>query len=214
MQRGIEGKILKVLRTDNKKIFKELKKRQSVSYKHLETIETRVREILNTVRTRGDKALLEYTACFDGVKLAKKNLQIPKAEIDGAWRNASTEDKKSLNLAKERIERFHRQELTHSWKIAGSGGEVLGQKVVPLEKVGIYVPGGKASYPSSVLMTAIPAQVAGVSEIIMATPPSAKGINLFTLAAARICGIKKDFSGWWISSHCRFSVWHGNHPSG
>ena len=184
---------MKILRTDNKKFFQELKKRQSVSYKHLETIETRVREIINTVRNRGDKALLDYTARFDGVKLAKKNLQISKAKIDVAWRNASVEDKKSLNLAKKRIEKFHRQELTHSWKIAGSGGEVLGQKVIPLEKVGIYVPGGKASYPSSVLMNAIPAQVAGVSEIIMVTPPSPKGINSFTLAAARICGIKKIF---------------------
>jgi len=184
---------MKVLRADNKKIFQELKKRQSVSYKHRETIETRVREIINTVRTRGDEALLAYTARFDGVKLAKKNLQIPKAEIDVAWENASTEDKKSLNLAKERIEKFHRQELTHSWKIAGAGGEALGQKVIPLKKVGIYVPGGKASYPSSVLMNAIPAQVAGVSEIIMVTPPSAGGINSCTLAAARICGIKKIF---------------------
>ena len=98
-----------------------------------------------------------------------------------------------MNLAKERIEKFHRQELTQSWKITGSGGEVLGQKVIPLEKVGIYVPGGKAAYPSSVLMNAIPAQVAGVSEIIMVTPPSPKGINPFTLAAARICGVKKIF---------------------
>ena len=184
---------MKILRTDNKKFFQELKKRESVSYKHLETIETQVREIINTVRTRGDKALLDYTARFDGVKLAKKNLQISKAKIDVAWRNASVEDKKSLNLAKKRIEKFHRQELTHSWKIAGSGGEVLGQKVIPLEKVGIYVPGGKASYPSSVLMNAIPAQIAGVSEIIMITPPSPEGINSFTLAAARICGIKKIF---------------------
>jgi histidinol dehydrogenase len=193
MQRGIKGKIMKVLRIDNKEIFKELKKRQGVSYKHLETIETRVREIINTVRTRGDKALLDYTARFDGVKLSKKNLQVSKAEIETAWSNTSSEDKKSLNLAKERIEKFHRQELTQSWKITGSGGEVLGQKVTPLEKVGIYVPGGKAAYPSSVLMNAIPAQVAGVSEIIMVTPPSPKGINPFTLAAARICGVKKIF---------------------
>ncbi|WAC06326.1 MAG: histidinol dehydrogenase [Thermodesulfobacteriota bacterium] len=184
---------MKVLRTDNKKIFEELKKRHRVSHDHLKAVETRVRGIINTVRTRGDKALLDYTACFDGVKLTKKNLQVSKAEIETAWRNASSEDKKSLNLAKKRIEKFHCQELTHSWKIAGSGGEALGQKVVPLEKVGIYVPGGKASYPSSVLMSAIPAHVAGVSEIIMVTPPSPKGINLFTLVAARICGIKKIF---------------------
>ena len=184
---------MKVLRTDNKKTFKELKKRQSVFYKHRETIETRVREIINAVKSRGDKAVLDYTSRFDGVKLAKKDLQIPKADIDAAWENASPEDKKSLNLAKVRIEKFHRQELMHSWKIVGSGGEVLGQKVIPLEKIGIYVPGGKASYPSSVLMNAIPAQVAGVSEIIMVTPPSPKGINPFTLVAARICGVKKIF---------------------
>ena len=184
---------MKILKTSNKNFFKELKKKQNVSCAHLETIETRVREIINTVRTRGDKALLDYTARFDGVKLSKKNLQVPKAEIETAWSNTSSEDKKSLNLAKERIEKFHRQELTQSWKITGSGGEVLGQKVIPLEKVGIYVPGGKAAYPSSVLMNAIPAQVAGVSEIIMVTPPSPKGINPFTLAAARICGVKKIF---------------------
>jgi histidinol dehydrogenase len=184
---------MKVLRTDNKKFFQELKKRHRVSYEHLNTIETRVREIVNAVKSRGDKALLDYTARFDGVKLTKKNLQIPKAAIDGAWKNISSDDKKSLNLAKERIENFHRQEITQSWKITGAGGEALGQKVIALEKVGIYVPGGKASYPSSVLMNAIPAQVAGVSEIIMVTPPSPKGINPVTLAAARICGIKKIF---------------------
>jgi len=184
---------MKVLRTDNKKFFQEIKKRNRVSYQHRETIETRVREIVNAVKSRGDKALLDYTARFDGVKLAKKNLQVSKADIDAAWENASPEDKKSLNLAKVRIEKFHRQELTHSWKIAGSGGEALGQKVIALEKVGIYVPGGKASYPSSVLMNAIPAQVAGVSEIIMVTPPSSRGINPVTLVAARICGIKKIF---------------------
>ena len=184
---------MKVLRADNKIIFQKLKKRSRVSYEHLKAIETRVREIITAVKSRGDKALLNYTACFDGVKLAKKNLQVSKAEIETAWKNTSSEDKKSLNLAKERIEKFHRQELTHSWKIAGTGGEVLGQKVIPLEKVGIYVPGGKASYPSSVLMNAIPAQVAGVSEIVMVTPPSPKGINPFTLVAARICGVKKIF---------------------
>jgi len=184
---------MKVLRADNKKIFNELKKRRSVFYKHRETIETQVREIINAVKYRGDKAVLDYTARFDGVKLTKKDLPTPKADIDTAWENASPEDKKTLNLAKKRIEEFHCQELTHSWKIVGSGGEVLGQKVIPLEKVAIYVPGGKASYPSSVLMNAIPAQVAGVSEIIMVTPPSPKGINPFTLVAARICGVKKIF---------------------
>ena len=184
---------MKVLIIDNDKIFKELKKRHSVSDKHLETIETRVREIIMAVKSRGDKALLAFTARFDGVKLTKKNIQISKADIDGAWEKVSPEDKKSLNLARKRIEKFHRREVTHSWKISGSGGEALGQKVIPLEKVGIYVPGGKASYPSSVLMNAIPAQVAGVSEIIMVTPPSSRGINPVTLSAARICGIKKIF---------------------
>ena len=184
---------MKVLKTANKKFLGELKKRQGFSHKHLASIATQVRKIINTVRIKGDKALFDYTARFDGVKLSKKDLLVSNAEIETAWRNASSDDKKSFVLAQERIERFHRQELTRSWKITGSGGEVLGQMVIPMEKVGIYVPGGKASYPSSVLMNAIPAQVAGVSEIIMVTPPSPKGINPFTLVAARICGIKKIF---------------------
>jgi len=121
-----------------------------------------VREIINTVKSRGDKALLDYTARFDGVKLAKKNLQIPKAEIDVAWRSASIEDKKSLNLAKERIEKFHRQELTHSWKIAGSGGEVLGQKVIPWRSWHLR-PGRQGVLSLFSAYERNPAQVAGVS---------------------------------------------------
>lgn len=159
----------------------------------LTTAEGAVREILAQVRSQGDQALVEYTARFDKVRLSPDNLQVSCREIDNAWTQLSVADQESLIVARDRIERFHREERLRSWLITGPSGEVLGQMVVPLEKVGIYVPGGKAAYPSSVLMNAIPAQVAGVSEIIMVTPPSSEGASPLTLAAAKVCGINRVF---------------------
>lgn len=158
-----------------------------------ENLENQVRDIIKGVKTRGDAALLDYTARFDKVKLSQKKLLVCEAEIDGAFKKTSLKDRKTLKLAKERIERFHQEELSRSWIRGGSGGEITGQVVIPIEKVGIYVPGGKAAYPSSVLMNAVPARVAGVSEIIMVTPPSRDGINAHTLAVARLCGIEKIY---------------------
>lgn len=183
-------KILRAWEQGFNEAFKTLKSR---SREDSETIEAQVRTILNDVRNQGDSALLEYTARFDKITFSQEELQVPEKEIEQAWGKLSRDEKKSFILAKERIETFHREELSRSWIITGTGGELTGQIAVPLEKVGIYVPGGKASYPSSVLMNAIPARVAGVSEIIMVTPPSSDGVNLHVLAAAQICGIKKIY---------------------
>ena len=184
---------MKIFQVKNKKFSGGLNQENQLSRKQRESVESKVRQIINAVRDRGDKALLDYTARFDKVKLSRNKLLVLKNEIEAAWKKISSADKKSLNLAKRRIEKFHKKELPNSWTIKGGAGEILGQRVVPLERVGIYVPGGKASYPSSVLMNAIPAKVAGVDEIIMVTPPSQEGINPYTLAAARICGVKKIF---------------------
>ncbi|MBW1679090.1 MAG: histidinol dehydrogenase [Deltaproteobacteria bacterium] len=184
---------MKVLKVWEKGFYEKVKALQQHFQENSETIEAQVRDILKDVRNRGDTALLEYTARFDRVNLSQAELPVNEEEIEQAWEKISPEDKESFNLAKERIEKFHREESSRSWIITTTGGELAGQIAVPLEKVGIYIPGGKASYPSSVLMNAIPARVAGVSEIIMVTPPSPKGNNLHTLAAARLCGIKKIY---------------------
>jgi len=183
-------KVLKVWEAGFDEAFDVLRRHSQKEDEHLEA---RVRDIIGQVRARGDAALLDYTARFDKVKFSSKDLLIRKAEIDDACKKSSAKDRKALKLAKERIEKFHQEELSRSWIRGGEGGEITGQVVIPLEKVGIYVPGGKAAYPSSVLMNAIPALVAGVSEILMVTPPSQVGVNPHTLAAARLCGIKKIY---------------------
>jgi len=184
---------MKILRTWEKNFHVEFQSFQHRSVKDSENLEAQVKVILSDVKNRGDRALLEYTARFDNANFSQEELPVPEEHIEQAWEKLSSENKKSLNLAKERIEKFHREELSRSWIITGTEGEVTGQMVVPLEKVGLYVPGGKAAYPSTVLMNAIPARVAGVSEIIMVTPPFQGGSNVYTLAAARMCKIKKIF---------------------
>jgi histidinol dehydrogenase len=170
--------------------FEALQRR---SQKESEDIETLVRDIIKDVQRRGDAALRDYTARYDKVKLSRKKLLVCESEIDEAFKNTSLKDRKTLKLAKERIEAFHQEELSRSWIRGGNGGEITGQVVIPIERVGIYVPGGKAAYPSSVLMNALPARVAGVSEIVMVTPPSREGVNAHTLAVARLCGIKEIY---------------------
>ncbi len=151
--------------------------------------EQAVRTIIDEVRSGGDAALRRLTRRFDG----HENLTVDPAEIRAARKRVDAEVCKSLQLAYERIERFHRRQKINSWITAESGGEILGQLVRPLERVGIYVPGGKALYPSSVLMNAIPAKVAGVSEIVMVSPAGSDGLHPLVLAAADLCGISRIF---------------------
>jgi histidinol dehydrogenase len=148
--------------------------------------------IVDDVRTRGDEALRDYTAQFDKAELIE--LRVTHSEIEAAVASVSEEFKDAIATAAASIEEFHERQLPQSWFTAGEGGVFLGSKVTPLRRVGIYVPGGRASYPSSVLMTAIPALVAGVEEIAMVVPPAADGsVDPHTLAAAAEVGVSEIY---------------------
>jgi len=156
--------------------------------------EEAVKAIINGVRENGDKALLKYTERFDKVRFANmRDALCTRQEIERALKNIPKRDLDIIKLAAKRIRAFHKKQLPKSWFFKEKNGTLLGQRVTPLERVGIYVPGGKAVYPSTVLMNAIPAKVAGVKEIIMATPPSKNGINSYVLAAAKIAGVDKIY---------------------
>ncbi len=154
--------------------------------------DTVVAEILERVRKEGDAALFDYTKRFDGLDLADVGIEVQAAEIDSAFNSLSAAQLADIELAIERITTYHQRQLRQSWFDDHEPGVLLGQKVTPLSRVGIYVPGGKASYPSSVLMNAIPARVAGVKEIVMVSP-AAQGYNPAVLVSARLCGVERIF---------------------
>lgn len=154
-------------------------------------VATQVEEIVRRVRSGGDRALLRYTRRFDGIRLAASQMEVSRREIDRAVGAVAGRDLSALRLAAKRIAAFHRRQLDRSWGYRDPLGLFLGQKIAPLDRVGIYVPGGKAAYPSTVLMTAVPAKVAGVKEVIMASPLG-RGGDLI-LAAARIAGVNRVF---------------------
>lgn len=156
-------------------------------------IEETVAAIIEAVRRDGDRALMEYTARFDGLQLSAADLEVSPAEVDRAMAVVAEEDLACLRLAAERIRAFHSRQKTESWITNDEPDVLLGQLVRPLERVGIYVPGGKASYPSSVLMNAIPAKVAGVGEVIMVVPMPRGEVNPHVLAAARLAGVDRIF---------------------
>lgn len=158
-------------------------------------VQNAVTAILQDVRTRGDAALLEYSSRFDRLTVTEpKALELPCARLQQALSNISDEARRALEQAAERIRRYHEKQKQDSWQYREADGTLLGQKITPLQRVGIYVPGGKASYPSSVLMNAIPAKVAGVDEIIMAVPTPAGIINEWVFAAAAIAGVDRVFT--------------------
>ncbi len=153
-----------------------------------------VEAILTDVRTRGDEALLEYTNRFDERDANLDEIEIPTSELATALAAIPTEIREGLEHAAIRVREYHERQKMESWLYEDKEGNTLGQQVMPLDSVGIYVPGGKAAYPSSVLMNAIPAHVAGVSEIIMVVPTSKGEKNQMVLAAAAISGVSKVFS--------------------
>ena len=161
-------------------------------------IEDRVAQIIDEVRTRGDAAVLELTARFDGVQAASMaELEIGRAELLAALDAITPAQRRALEAAAERVRDYHQRQLeatSRSWQYRDADGTLLGQKVTPLDRVGIYVPGGKAAYPSSVLMNAIPAQVAGVGEIVMVVPTPNGTRNTLVLAAAAIAGATRVFT--------------------
>lgn len=151
-----------------------------------------VAEIIARVRSEGDAALFEYSKQFDRADL--DSLEVPAAMLDGAVQALDPELRAILEEAAENIRDFHRRQVRQSFVVAERDGVVLGQKVTPIDKVGLYIPGGTASYPSSVLMNAIPAAIAGCREVVMVSPPSCNGdINPVILAAARIAGVNRVF---------------------
>ena len=161
-------------------------------------IEERVAAILADVQRRGDAAVLEYTARFDGLNAPDlAALELTQAELQAAFDSLPDVQKNALTEAAARVRSYHeaqKQATGQSWSYRDADGTLLGQKVTPLDRVGIYVPGGKAAYPSSVLMNAIPAQVAGVAEIIMVVPTPKGEKNPLVLAAAYIAGVTRGFT--------------------
>ena len=154
-------------------------------------VEKRVDEILRAVQKTGDRALTRYTELFDRVRVTRSNMEVKPSEIERAMKRVPAKDLLALRLAARRIAAFHRRQLQKSWRYRDPIGILLGQRITPLERVGLYVPGGKASYPSTVLMNAIPAKVAGVKEVIMTSPIGNDGSII--LAAAKIAGVNRIF---------------------
>jgi len=149
-----------------------------------------VEEIINTIRSKGDKALIDYSIKFDGVKAkSMADLMISQEELEKSFNDLSDKQKNAITIAAERVKAYHLKQNQQTWSYTEEDGTMLGQKITPLDRVGLYVPGGKASYPSSVLMNAIPAKVAGVKELIMMVPTPNGKTNQLVLAAAYISGV-------------------------
>ncbi len=178
------------LRNNKKLIIDDfLKTREQTSY---EEYEQSVSQILDTVKNKGNAALMKYSEQFDQVKLTQETLFVSEAEIKEAYKQVDTDLIRVIKRAYEKIYSYHMKQKKYSWFDTDAFGTMLGQKISPIERVGVYVPGGTAVYPSSVLMNVIPALVAGVADITMTTPMLKNGqINPTTLVAADICGIKK-----------------------
>lgn len=158
-----------------------------------ETTDT-VEAIIGAVRSRGDEALVEYTNKYDRRSMTAADLEIPAAALAAAHDALDAELKQALEEAAARIRKFHERQRVDSWSYEDDHGSVLGQVVTPLDSVGVYVPGGRAAYPSSVLMNVIPAKVAGVADIIMVVPAPEGRLNPIVLAAAHIAGVTRAFS--------------------
>lgn len=153
-----------------------------------------VNEILDRVRSEGDAAVVEYTNRFDNTSVEQMSeLEMSKERLQNALDNLPQDQRKSLEIAAERVRSYHERQKVDSWQYTEADGTMLGQKVTPMDKVGLYVPGGKAAYPSSVLMNAMPAKVAGVEEIIMVVPTPGGEVNELVLAAACLAGVDRVF---------------------
>jgi histidinol dehydrogenase len=164
-----------------------------------EAIDAAVAKILLAIKERGDAAVLDFTNQFDRLNVASvSELEIPSKDLEQAYRSLSAEQKSALDIAAQRVRAYHEKQKIeagcHSWEYEEADGTRLGQKVTALDRVGIYVPGGKAAYPSSVLMNAIPAKVAGVEQVIMVVPTPEGARNPLVLAAAYLAGVDRVFT--------------------
>ena len=159
-----------------------------------EAVNDRVLEIIKAVRERGDAALVEFTQRFDNLEVADMaDLILARERLELALQRISPEQRAALEAAAERVRAYHERQRQDSWSYTEADGTVLGQKVTPLDRAGLYVPGGKAAYPSSVLMNAIPAKVAGVPEVVMVVPTPRGEVNELVLAAAALAGVDRVF---------------------
>lgn len=180
-------RIVKLTEDTKKNLMEDLLKRSPNNYSRYEAT---VNEIIENVKTNKDKAIFDYTLKFDKFELNAENIKVTRAEIEEAYTLMDAKLVEVIKKAAENIRAFHMKQLRNSWFDAKEDGTILGMKITPIEKAGVYVPGGKAAYPSSVLMNVIPASVAGVKEIIMTTPPGKDGkVNPGTLVAADIAGV-------------------------
>ena len=158
-------------------------------------LEATVAAIVADVRTRGDAALLEYTQRFDRLEVRQASaLELSRAELRAAFETIPAARRSALELAAQRVTAYHQKQLQSSWSYIEDDGTLLGQQITPLDRVGLYVPGGKAAYPSSVLMNALPAKVAGVAELIMVVPTPDGIKNPLVLAAAHLAGVDRVFT--------------------
>lgn len=180
-------RIIKLTEDTKKNLMEDLLKRSPNNYSQYEAT---VNEIIENVKANKNQAIFDYTLKFDKFQLTEENIKVTREEIDEAYTLMDAKLVEVIKKAAENIRAFHMKQLRNSWFDAKEDGTILGMKITPIEKAGVYVPGGKAAYPSSVLMNVIPASVAGVKEIIMTTPPGKDGkVNPGTLVAADIAGV-------------------------
>lgn len=184
-------RIQKLNKDTKQNLLEDLLKRSPNSYGQYEAS---VQSILNEVKEKKDEAVFAFTRKFDGAEISADNILVTEAEIEEAYQEVDASLLDVIRKARNNIENFHAKQRQNSWFDSKPDGTILGQKVTPLQRVGVYVPGGKAVYPSSVLMNAMPAKVAGVDEIIMVTPPGKEGkISPNTLVAAKEAGVDKIY---------------------
>ncbi len=157
-------------------------------------VQNLVADILADVKQRGDAALCEYTSRFDQWNCTQNTLEISRNDMEAAWHAVSDQDREALQLAVRRVRAYHEHQQQENWEYTDDTGLTLGQKITPLDRVGLYVPGGKAAYPSSVIMNAVPARVAGVEEIVMVVPTPGGETNELVLAAAYISDVQRAFA--------------------
>jgi histidinol dehydrogenase len=190
--KGLE-EMVRIIRTDSNDFegfFQRIMNREGVADK---AILKKVSSIVQDVARRGDEALFEYTKKFDKETLDRQSVAVSDREMDEAMEAADSEILSVIELTAKRIEKFHRSQVLKGWSVEDEEGIILGQKVSPLERVGIYAPGGLAAYPSTVLMTAIPARIAGVKEIILTSPGKNGRMHPLVVAAAQMAGVDRMF---------------------
>ena len=160
-----------------------------------DAVNTTVNTIISQIREAGDSALLEFTNRFDGWQAnSAADLEIPQARLEQAWKTITADQQEALQHAADRVRAYAEKQKVEDWSYTEADGTLLGQQVTPLDRVGLYVPGGKAAYPSSVLMNALPAKVAGVAELIMVVPTPGGELNELVLAAGHVCKVDKVYA--------------------